>query len=75
MSNETIDETVERIKSASDRKAKAEIAGLIREPLTQDDLAMACDNCIYFLPRKRWCDLPELDFPVDPDWYCKLWRV
>lgn len=23
----------------------------------------------------KWCDLPELAVPVEPDWYCKPWRI
>ncbi len=42
-----------------------------------DDGAMVlrCRECIYYLPHQRWCDLPELPLPVEPDWYCKLWKL
>jgi hypothetical protein len=34
-----------------------------------------CADCIYYLAHRRWCDLPELAVPVEPDWYCRLWRM
>lgn len=34
-----------------------------------------CADCIYYLANRRWCDLPELAVPVEPDWYCRLWRM
>jgi hypothetical protein len=34
-----------------------------------------CADCIYYLANRRWCDLPELGVPVEPDWYCRLWRM
>ena len=44
-------------------------------PVEADGIEQVCENCIYFLARRRWCDLPELNIPVDPEWYCELWRV
>jgi hypothetical protein len=23
----------------------------------------------------RWCDLPELAVKVEPDWWCRPWRI
>lgn len=34
-----------------------------------------CADCIYYLANRKWCDLPELALPVEPDWYCRLWRM
>ena len=36
---------------------------------------MCCESCMYYLVHNRWCDLPELDLPAEPEWYCRLWRV
>jgi len=65
---------IDRIRLALDVKDKAEIAGLRREPFVADDMKQECANCIYYLPRRRHCDQPELDFAVNPDWWCLLWR-
>ncbi len=34
-----------------------------------------CAECIYYHPNRKWCDLPELPVPVEPHWYCKVWRL
>jgi hypothetical protein len=34
-----------------------------------------CMECMYYLVHRRWCDLPELAVPVEPDWWCRLWRI
>lgn len=36
---------------------------------------MRCQECMYYLVHKRWCDLPELNLPAEPEWYCRLWRI
>jgi len=66
---------IEHIYATRDVKEKAEIAGLMRAPFKDAEMDRACGTCIYFLPRHRHCDLPALDFPVDPDWWCQLWRL
>ena len=67
---------VDRIRAAEDRKHRAEVAGLSREPVKDEDgKDRACETCIYYLPRFGWCDQPDLDIAVDSDWWCKLWRI
>ena len=68
-------DTVDRMRATRDIKERVVIAGLMRKPVEDDGITKACDNCIYFLARRAWCDLPELNIPVDPDWFCDLWRV
>lgn len=34
-----------------------------------------CKECIYYLPNRKWCDLPELPLPVEAEWYCRLWKL
>jgi hypothetical protein len=34
-----------------------------------------CETCMYYLVHRRYCDLPELDVPVEPEWSCRLWRI
>ncbi len=64
-----------QIAQTADIKEKAVIAGLRREPFDDGDMKQECATCIYFLPNYKHCDQPELGFPVDPDWWCRLWRV
>jgi hypothetical protein len=66
---------VDRLRAAAGMKERAVIAELAHAPVESDGISRSCENCIYFLARRSWCDLPELDIPVDPEWYCALWRV
>ena len=75
VSDNATQEIVGRLRATPDIKERVVIAGLIRKPVEDDGITKACDNCIYFLARREWCDLPELNIPVDPDWFCDLWRV
>ena len=56
-----------------DLKAKLVIGGFLDHPYGPDN--WRCADCIYYLANRKWCDLPELAVPVEPDWYCKLWRM
>jgi hypothetical protein len=56
-----------------DLKGKLVISGFLDHPYGPDKLR--CMECIYFLVNRKWCDLPELSVPVEPDWYCRLWRM
>lgn len=71
----TREDIVDRIRATPGVKEKAEIAGLIREPFDDGEMKQECASCIYFLPHHGHCDLPELNIPVDPDWWCRLWRI
>lgn len=59
--------------SANDLREKLVISGWLLEPYGPD--RMRCQECMYFLVHKRWCDLPELNLPAKPDWWCRLWRI
>jgi hypothetical protein len=59
--------------SADELRAKLVISGWLLKPHGED--AMRCQECMYFLVHKRWCDLPELNLPAEPDWWCRLWRI
>jgi hypothetical protein len=75
MSDDSFHEVADQLRATADMKKRAVIAGLIHTPIEVDGMEQSCESCIYFLPRSFWCDLPELNIPVDPEWYCKLWRV
>ncbi len=59
--------------SADQLREKLDISGWLLEPYGEDQ--MRCQECMYFLVHKRWCDLPELDLPAKPEWWCRLWRI
>ena len=57
----------------ADLKGKLVIAGFVDHPYGPE--RQRCMECMYFLVHRRWCDLPELAVPVDPEWWCRLWRI
>jgi hypothetical protein len=55
--------------------SKLKIAGFTLQPIEYDGVEQACETCMYYLVRRKWCDLPELSVPVEPLWSCRLWRM
>ena len=74
MNDDHFHEIVDRLRASPNMQEKAVIAGIAHAPVMEDEIEKSCENCIYFLARRSWCDLPELNIPVDPEWYCFLWR-
>jgi hypothetical protein len=62
-----------RETAQGDLKKKLVIAGFTDKPYGPDQAR--CMECMYFLVHRKWCDLPELAVPVEPDWWCRLWRI
>lgn len=56
-----------------DLEAKLVLSGFTDKPYGPDQ--MRCQECMYYLVHRKWCDLPELAVPVEADWYCRLWRI
>jgi len=56
-----------------DLKGKLILTGFVDKPYGPDQ--MRCQECMYYLVHRKWCDLPELAVPVEPDWWCRLWRI
>lgn len=56
-----------------DLEGKLVLSGFAPKPYGPDE--MRCLECMYYLVHRKWCDLPELAVPVEPDWYCRLWRI
>jgi hypothetical protein len=54
-------------------ESKLVIAGFVDHPFGEDQYR--CMECMYYLVHRKWCDLPELAVPVEPDWWCRLWRI
>jgi hypothetical protein len=57
----------------NDLKRKLVIGGFVNHPYGPDK--QRCMECMYYLVHRRWCDLPELAVPVEPEWWCRLWRI
>ena len=64
-----------RSEAGDDLERKLVIAGFTDHPIEADDIEQPCETCMYYLVHRRFCELPELMLPVDPDWSCRLWRI
>ena len=62
-----------RDMDANQLRAKLDVSGWKLSPHGEDE--MRCQECMYFLVHRRWCDLPELNLPAEPEWWCRLWRI
>jgi hypothetical protein len=56
-----------------DLRSKLVISGFVDHPYGPEQ--QRCFECMYYLVHRKWCDLPELSVPVEPDWWCRLWRI
>lgn len=74
--HEEVQAIVARLRSAGrDLKAKLMIGGFTLQPITHGDIEQPCETCMYYKVHQRFCELPELDLPVEPEWSCRLWRI
>ena len=69
-----IQAVVTRTRGAS-LETKLVIGGFTLTPVTDADMEQACETCMYYKVHQRYCELPELDLPVEPEWSCRLWRI
>jgi hypothetical protein len=56
-----------------DLKNKLVVGGFVDHPYGEE--RQRCLECMYYLVHRKWCELPELDVPVEPEWWCRLWRI
>lgn len=59
--------------SSDDLEGKLVLTGFVDHPYGEDQ--MRCQECMYYLVHRKWCDLPELALPVEAHWWCRLWRI
>jgi len=51
------------------------IGGFTLDLVEYEEIEQACETCMYYLVHRRYCELPELDVPVEAEWSCRLWRI
>ncbi len=76
--DQTIQAIVARLQERphDDYENKLKIAGFTLQPWQgEDDIEEACETCMYYVVHRRFCELPELMLPVEPEWSCRLWRI
>ncbi len=56
---------------ADDIEQKLVVSGYLNHPVED----MRCLECMYYLNHRKWCNLPEINLPAEPDWWCRLWRI
>ena len=61
--------------SGGDLKSKLVIGGFTLHTVEHGGIEQPCETCMYYLVHRRFCDLPELHLPVEPEWSCRLWRI
>ncbi|RUX01395.1 hypothetical protein EOA30_20070 [Mesorhizobium sp. M8A.F.Ca.ET.059.01.1.1] len=75
-SQDSTAEILGRLRVAGgDMAARLVIAGFTLLPVEHDGIEQACETCMYYLVHRRFCELPELAVPVEPQWSCRLWRI
>jgi hypothetical protein len=60
---------------ANDLTGRLVIGGFANHTVGEGDNLQRCQECIYYLPHAKWCDLPELPIPVETHWWCRLWKI
>ena len=73
--HEQVQEIVGRLQANKDLKSRLMIGGFTLTPIMHGDIEQSCETCMYYKVHQRFCELPELDVPVEPDWSCRLWRI
>jgi hypothetical protein len=59
-----------------DYEQKLIIGGFTDYPYGDDeDISQSCETCMYYLKHRKYCELPSLDCPVEPEWSCIVWRI
>jgi hypothetical protein len=59
----------------NDLLGRLDIGGFANHEVGTGEELQRCMECIYYLPNGKWCDLPELPVPVEPHWWCRLWKM
>jgi hypothetical protein len=74
--HEQVLEIIQRLREDGQGLAeKLAISGFTLAPVEHEGMTQICRTCMYYHSRRRYCVLPELDLPVEPQWSCRLWRI
>jgi len=73
--HEQVQEIVARLQANKDLKSRLAIGGFTLAPIMHEGIEQACETCMHYKVHRRYCELPELELPVEPEWSCRLWRI
>jgi hypothetical protein len=62
--------------SPDDYEQKLIIGGFTNYPYGEgEEISQSCETCMYYLKHRKYCELPSLNCPVEPEWSCVVWRI
>ena len=64
-----------QVEAGQDLEKKLVIAGFTDHTIEADEIEQPCETCMYYKVHAKFCELPELMVPVEPEWSCRLWRI
>lgn len=64
-----------QVEAADDLEKKLIVAGFTDYTVEADEIEQPCETCMYYQVHAKFCELPELMLPVEPEWSCRLWRI
>jgi len=78
--SDNVNSVVARLQQVApdDYEKKLVIGGFTNYPYVNEDaedISQECSTCMYYLKHRKYCELPELEVPVEPEWSCILWRI
>ena len=75
--SEEVNEIVARlqVEAGQDLEKKLIVAGFTDHTIEADEIEQPCETCMYYKVHAKFCELPELMVPVEPEWSCRLWRI
>lgn len=62
-------------EAGNNLEKKLKISGFTDYTVEVEDFEQPCETCMYYKIHAKFCDLPELMLPVEPEWSCRLWRI
>jgi hypothetical protein len=74
--HEEVRAIIGRLRTAGGALAeKLVVGGFTLTPVAHGGIEQLCQTCMYYQVHRRYCELPALDVPVEPEWSCRLWRI
>lgn len=75
--SEDVNEIVNRlqVEAGDNLEKKLVVSGFTDYTVEAEDIEQPCETCMYYKVHAKFCDLPELMLPVEPEWSCRLWRI
>lgn len=77
-SSEEVAAVVGRLErlAPDDWEQKLIVGGFTNFPYGADEeIVQSCETCMYYLKHRKYCELPSLACPVEPEWSCIVWRI